>query len=104
MTTTSELNQGPDTENSTNPTAEATQDDEFPVLNSLVPESVSRAVSDLLIRAPPRLKPRPPGPLSTVFDEGVPSSAGSVTAKINSVAYRVSVISLHSSFTYFNCR
>ncbi|KAJ8933728.1 hypothetical protein NQ314_013858 [Rhamnusium bicolor] len=65
------------------------QEDEFSVLNSLLPENVSRAVSDLLLRPPPRLKPRPPGMLSTIFDEGVPSSAGNVTAKINSVAHRL---------------
>ncbi|KAJ8920734.1 hypothetical protein NQ315_004873 [Exocentrus adspersus] len=73
-------------------TANATttpQEEEFSVLNSILPESVSRAVSDLLLRGPPKLKPRPPGPLSTVFDEGIPSTAGNVTARINSVAHRL---------------
>lgn len=42
------------------------------------------------MRPPPRLKPRPPGMLSSVFDDGIPSSAGEITAKINSVAHRVS--------------
>ncbi|XP_018570944.1 protein kinase C-binding protein 1 isoform X2 [Anoplophora glabripennis] len=89
VTATRESNQRPDTENNTNPTVEPAQDDEFTVLNGLLPETVSRAVSDLLLRAPPKLKPRPPGPLSTIFDEGIPSSAGNVTAKINAVAYRL---------------
>lgn len=75
-------------------TTEATQENEFNVLDSLLPETVSKAVSDLLLRPPPKLKPRPPGPLSTVFDEGVPSSAGNVTAKINSISHRVSFLFL----------
>ncbi|CAH1183412.1 unnamed protein product [Phaedon cochleariae] len=68
---------------------EPAQEDEFAVLNTIVPDSVSRAVSDLLLRPPPRLRPRPPGMLSTTFEEGIPSTAGDVTAKINSIAHRM---------------
>ncbi|KAK9879448.1 hypothetical protein WA026_006518 [Henosepilachna vigintioctopunctata] len=66
-----------------------TADDEFGLLHSMVPESVSRAISEVLCRPPPRLKPRPPGPLSQVFDSGNPSSAGPVSAKINSISHRL---------------
>ncbi|KAJ8980077.1 hypothetical protein NQ317_009433 [Molorchus minor] len=69
-------------------TGGTTQDDDFSVLNSLLPDNVGQAVSDLLLKPPPRLKPRPPGILSACFDEGVPSSAGNVTSTINSVAHR----------------
>lgn len=86
-----ESDQAANTENGSSTTAvEPAQESEFAVLNSLLPETVSKAVSDLLLRPPPKLRPRPPGPLSTVFDEGVPSSAGNVTAKVNSIAHRVS--------------
>lgn len=82
---------GTSTAETTN-SGEIAHDDEFAVLNNLIPESVSRAVSDLLLRPPPRLKPRPPGALSTNFDEGIPSSAGNVTSKINSISHRVRII------------
>ncbi|VEN33561.1 unnamed protein product [Callosobruchus maculatus] len=65
------------------------QEDELAALHSVLPENLSRAVSELLLKPPPRLKPRPPGMLSTVFDEGIPSSAGSVTTRINSIAHRM---------------
>lgn len=65
--------------------------DELSILHTTVPRTLSRAVSDLLCRSMPKLKPRPPGILSSTFDTGVPSSAGPVAAKINSVAHRVSV-------------
>ncbi|KAL3280861.1 hypothetical protein HHI36_004089 [Cryptolaemus montrouzieri] len=64
-------------------------DDEFSLLHSMVPESVSRAISEVLCRPPPKLRPRPPGPLSQVFDSGNPSSAGSISAKINSISHRL---------------
>ncbi|CAH1142800.1 unnamed protein product [Phyllotreta striolata] len=73
--------------NSTQPVIE--QEDEFSILNGLIPESVSRAVSELLLRPPPRLRPRPPGIVSQSFEETVPSSAGDVTAKVNSIAHRM---------------
>lgn len=57
----------------------------------MVPESVSKAISEVLCRPPPKLKPRPPGPLSQVFDSGNPSSAGPISAKINSISHRVSL-------------
>ncbi|KAJ8939928.1 hypothetical protein NQ318_007856 [Aromia moschata] len=52
--------------------SDASQDNDFGVLNNLLPESVTHAVSDLLIRPPPKLKPRPPGMLSVSFDEEFP--------------------------------
>lgn len=72
-------------------TASAQKDiaNDMNALNCFMPEQVSRAVSDLLCRPPPKLKPRPPGALSCNFDEGLPSSAGRVTSKINSVAHKV---------------
>ncbi|CAH1991479.1 unnamed protein product [Acanthoscelides obtectus] len=69
--------------------AENPDEDELATLHSVLPESLSRAVSELLLKPPPRLKPRPPGMLSAVFDEGTPSSAGCVTSRINSIAHRM---------------
>ncbi|XP_060518112.1 MYND-type zinc finger-containing chromatin reader Zmynd8 [Cylas formicarius] len=71
-------------------TVESFEDDEFRILNNLIPEGVNKVVSELIQRPPPKLKPRPPGMLSTIFSEGTPSSAGDTTAKINSVAHRLS--------------
>lgn len=65
--------------------------DELSILHTTVPRTVSKAVSDLLCRTMPKLRPRPPGALSTTFDSGMPSSAGPATAKINSLAHRVSI-------------
>lgn len=65
--------------------------DDLALLNSIVPENVTRAVNELMMRPPPRLKPRPPGMLSAVYEDGIPSSAGEITAKINSVSHRVSL-------------
>ncbi|CAH0557053.1 unnamed protein product [Brassicogethes aeneus] len=59
------------------------------LLNGFSPQTLSRAVTDLMSRPPPKLRPRPPGALSCVFEEGNPSSAGPVTAKINSIAHRL---------------
>ncbi|KAK5646696.1 hypothetical protein RI129_005160 [Pyrocoelia pectoralis] len=63
--------------------------DEVRGISASVPENVSRAINDIMCGTPPRLKPRPPGPLSTHFDEGIPSSAGSVTSKVNSISHRL---------------
>lgn len=52
-------------------------------------ENIAKAVGDLFCKPPPLLKPRPLGPLSTHFDEGIPSSAGPTTKLINSVSHRV---------------
>lgn len=76
---------------------ERTSDEDLSLLQSIVPENVTRAVNELLMKPPPRLKPRPPGMLSNVFDDGIPSSAGEITTKINSVAHRVSIILKHFS-------
>nr|CAI5841505.1 unnamed protein product [Callosobruchus analis] len=65
------------------------QEDDLATLHSVLPENLSRAVSELLLKPPPRLRPRPPGMLSTVFDEGIPSSAGTIASRINSVAHRM---------------
>lgn len=62
------------------------------MLNGIAPQHISKPATTLFCRAPPPLKPRPPGPLSTYFEEGAPSSAGPVTEKINSIAYRVNNI------------
>lgn len=64
--------------------------DEFAVLNSLGAENISKAVSEIIKKPPPKLKPRPPGALSQQFSEGLPSSAGPVTSRINSVAHKLS--------------
>lgn len=61
------------------------------MLSSFMPETLTKSISELVCRVPPRLKPRPPGPLSTQFDEGLPSSAGVVTSRINSISHRVSL-------------
>ncbi|XP_050306700.1 protein kinase C-binding protein 1 isoform X2 [Anthonomus grandis grandis] len=69
--------------------AETRDDNEFAVLNSVAHENISRAVSEIIRRPPPKLKPRPPGPLSQQFNEGTPSTAGPVTARVNSIAHRL---------------
>ncbi|XP_066159159.1 uncharacterized protein Zmynd8 isoform X10 [Euwallacea fornicatus] len=65
-------------------------DEDFTVLNGLVPDTnISKIISDVILKPLPRLKPRPPGVLSQQFSEGVPSTAGPVAAKINSIAHRL---------------
>lgn len=59
-------------------------------LADISPDHMSKVVSEIFCRPPPKLLPRPPGVLSTTFSEGLPSSAGNVTAKINSISHRVS--------------
>ncbi|XP_076269494.1 zinc finger MYND-type containing 8 isoform X2 [Rhynchophorus ferrugineus] len=54
-----------------------------------VTESISRAIAEIVKRPLPKLKPRPPGMLSQQFIEGLPSSVGPVTAKVNAVAHRM---------------
>ncbi|XP_017783815.1 PREDICTED: protein kinase C-binding protein 1 isoform X2 [Nicrophorus vespilloides] len=62
-----------------------------PIIDSIngIPDS-SRNINDVFHKLPPRLKPRPPGPLSQHFEESIPSSAGPVTAKINSISHKLS--------------
>lgn len=52
-------------------------------------DDVSKTVGDLLCKPPPKLKPRPPAPLSTYFEEINPSSIGPVTKTLNSVSHRL---------------
>lgn len=68
--------------------------EEFSTLKDSLPEAAAKAVSDLICKPPPKLKPRPPSAISDGFEECIPSSAGQITAKLNSVAYRVSSTSL----------
>ncbi|KAF2900980.1 hypothetical protein ILUMI_05198 [Ignelater luminosus] len=63
--------------------------EDLQVLNSFMPETLTKSISEIMCRVPPTLKPRPPGPLSTQFDEGLPSSAGVVTSRINSISHRL---------------
>ncbi|KAB0797523.1 hypothetical protein PPYR_08516 [Photinus pyralis] len=63
--------------------------EEVRIVSSAVPENVSKAINEIMLGVPPKLKPRPPGPLSTHFDDGVPSSAGVVTSKVNSISHRL---------------
>ncbi|XP_045471324.1 protein kinase C-binding protein 1 isoform X2 [Harmonia axyridis] len=79
----------PTTSNTTTEARTENTNDEFSLLHSMVPESVSKAISEVLCRPPPKLRPRPPGPLSQVFDSGNPSNAGPVSAKINSISHRL---------------
>lgn len=64
--------------------------DEFRALSGSLPEVATKAVSELISRPPPKLKPRPPSALREGFEECITSSAGYVTSKLNSMAYRVS--------------
>lgn len=68
--------------------------EEFGVLKDVIPESVAKAVNEMLSRPLPKLKPRPPSAVCANFDEGVPSSAGPVASKINSFSHRVSYAAL----------
>lgn len=70
--------------------------DDYTELNRLLPEGLGPTLSKILLKPAPKPKPRPPGILSQRFDTGIPSSAGEVTSKINSIAHRVSI-----EFTYF---
>ncbi|KAK4880797.1 hypothetical protein RN001_008943 [Aquatica leii] len=63
--------------------------DEVQSLSGSIPELLTRSINDIMCRTPPVLKPRPPGPLSTQFNEGLPSTAGSVTSKVNSISHRL---------------
>lgn len=64
--------------------------EEFRALSGSLPEVASKAVSELISKPPPKLKPRPPSALKEGFEECITSSAGYVTSKLNSMAYRVS--------------
>lgn len=68
--------------------------EEFCSLKDSLPETAAKAVSDLICKLPPKLKPRPPSAITEGFEECVPSSVGHVTSKLNSVAYRVSILFL----------
>lgn len=63
--------------------------EDYSYLSGYVPDNISKSISELIHRAPPKLKPRPPGPLTTSYESGLPSSAGRVTSVINSVAHKV---------------
>lgn len=65
--------------------------EEFRALKETLPEAAAKAVSDLICKPPPKLKPRPLSVLTPGFEECTPSSAGHVTSKLNSMAYRVGV-------------
>lgn len=71
--------------------------EDYSYMTGYIPEHISKSISELMHRAPPKLKPRPPGPLSNSFDPGMPSTAGRVTGVINSVAHKV------SSYRLFIC-
>lgn len=64
--------------------------EDFSYLSGYVPDSISKSISEMIHRAPPKLKPRPPGPLSNTYDSGLTSAAGRVTGVVNSVAHKVS--------------
>lgn len=66
--------------------------DEFRTLKDVLPEAAAKAVSELMCRPPPALKPRPPSAIAQGFEESAPSAAGPITSKLNSVAYRVSIV------------
>ncbi|KRT80953.1 PHD finger motif containing protein [Oryctes borbonicus] len=63
--------------------------EDFSYLSGYVPDNFSKSLTELIQRAPPKLKPRPPGPLSNSFDSGLPSAAGRVTGVVNSVAHKL---------------
>lgn len=64
--------------------------EEFRTLGDTLPAAAAKAVSELICRPPPKLKPRPPSALSDGFEECIPSTAGHITSKLNTLAYRVS--------------
>ncbi|KAF5295410.1 hypothetical protein FQA39_LY13071 [Lamprigera yunnana] len=63
--------------------------EDIPAISRLITEPLARSLSEIINHAPPKLKPRPPGALSTQFSEGIPSSAGNVTNKVNSISHRL---------------
>lgn len=58
-------------------------------MNGDISTEIPGLVSVTPMQAPPRLKPRPPAPLSNMFEEAVPSSAGPVNSFINSISHKV---------------
>lgn len=63
--------------------------EEIKEISSGVPERVLINIAEIMNHGPPKLRPRPPGPLSIQLDQGLPSSAGVVTSQINSISHRV---------------
>ncbi|KYB27503.1 MYND-type zinc finger-containing chromatin reader ZMYND8 isoform X1 [Tribolium castaneum] len=64
-------------------------DSELGALKEILPENVSKGVSEILCQPPPKLKPKPLGVLNSVVETGVPSTAGPVASRINSMAQKL---------------
>ncbi|XP_044268661.1 protein kinase C-binding protein 1 isoform X2 [Tribolium madens] len=62
---------------------------ELGALKEILPENVSKGVNEILCQPPPKLKPKPLGVLSSVVESGVPSTAGPVASRINSMAQKL---------------
>ncbi|XP_063914614.1 MYND-type zinc finger-containing chromatin reader ZMYND8 isoform X2 [Zophobas morio] len=58
-------------------------------LKEILPENVAKGVGDILCQPPPKLKPKPVGILNSVVEAGVPSTAGPVASRINSMAQKL---------------
>lgn len=62
------------------------------MLSGLAPAHVSKAAINTLCRSPPPIIPKPQTIFNNDFEDNVPSNAGPVTEKINSIAFRVKLI------------
>lgn len=75
------------------------------MLTSLGPSShVDKGAINNMCRSPPPITPKPQSILTTDYDDNVPSSAGPVTERINSVAYRVGIQFLNSNNRTIYCK
>ncbi|CAG9771154.1 unnamed protein product [Ceutorhynchus assimilis] len=62
--------------------------EDLTLLNSIMPDSLNRALSNIIRRPPPQLTPRPAGLLSQNFSsQPIPDSAGDLVAKVNSIGH-----------------
>lgn len=79
-------------------------DPELGVLKEILPETLTKGVTEILCQPPPKLRPKPVGILNNLVDVGVPSSAGPVASRINTMAQKVMIYTYTISLIIFNLR
>ncbi|RZC32983.1 protein kinase C-binding protein 1, partial [Asbolus verrucosus] len=65
-------------------------DVELGALKEILPENVSKGVSEILCQPPPKLKPKPLNILNNTVDSGAPSTAGPLSSRINTITQKLS--------------
>lgn len=66
-------------------------DPELGILKEMLPETLTKGVTEIMCQPPPKLRPKPVGILNNLVDVGVPSSAGPVASRINTMAQKVMI-------------